>query len=536
MNQQTEPEVPGEVTAQKINWPREFMASAVVFLVALPLCMGIAIASGVPPALGLISGIVGGLVVGSLAGAPLQVSGPAAGLAVIVYELVQKHGLPTLGLIVLIAGTLQLLAGWFKLGRWFRAVSPAVIHGMLAGIGILIFGSQFHVMVDDKPRGSGLANLASIPEAIYKGVLPVDGSLHHLAAAIGLVTILTLVLWNLFKPKKLALLPAPLLAVTVATTLTVFLGWGIETIPVPDNFFSAMNTPPSTVWSKLLNPTILLAGAGMAVVASAESLLCATATDQLHSGARADYDKELMAQGVGNMVCGGLGALPVTGVIVRSSANIEAGAQTRASAIIHALWLLAFIVAMPFVLKMIPTACLAAVLVYIGYKLVNFKMMKELWNTSRSELGIYLATVISIVSIDLLSGVIIGVVLSVIKLVYTFSHLEIKVIAEEEQKRYDIFVEGAATFIRLPELAETLEGLPLDAELHIHVGQLAYIDHACIELLDNWDQQLKGNGGSLVVEWDDLQKRFKGKPAFASRLDATDTGAQNDNEPAPVSS
>ncbi len=523
MDQQKQGDSGGKKGGVKINWTREFMASAVVFLVALPLCMGIAIASGVPPALGLISGVIGGLVVGSLAGAPLQVSGPAAGLAVIVFELVKKHGLPTLGIIVLVAGLIQLVAGYFKLGRWFRAVSPAVIHGMLAGIGVLIFGSQFHVMVDDKPRGSGLANLMSIPESIYKGIFPLDGSVHHLAAAIGILTIVTLILWNLFKPKKLSLLPAPLLAVTVATIATVSLGWGIETIPVPDNLWNAMNVPPSSVWSKLLDPSILLAAAGMAVVASAESLLCATATDQLHQGERADYDKELMAQGVGNMVAGGLGALPITGVIVRSSANIEAGAETRASAILHALWLLAFVAALPFVLKMIPTSCLAAVLVYIGYKLVNYKMMKQLWKTSRSELGIYLATIACIVSIDLLSGVMIGVALSVLKLVYTFSHIKITVLKEEGENRYDIFVEGAATFIRLPELAETLERLPLNAELHIHVGRLSYIDHACIELLDNWDQQLKDNGGKLVVEWDDLEARFKGKPAFAGRLKDNDS-------------
>jgi MFS superfamily sulfate permease-like transporter len=136
-----------------------------VFLVALPLCLGIAIASGAPPALGLITGIIGGLVVGSIAGSPLQVSGPAAGLAVLVFELLQAHGLPMLGVVVLLAGALQLIAGSLKLGQWFRAISPSVIHGMLAGIGVLIFASQFHVMIDDKPRGSGINNLIAIPRS-----------------------------------------------------------------------------------------------------------------------------------------------------------------------------------------------------------------------------------------------------------------------------------------------------------------------------------------------------------------------------------
>ena len=163
---------------------RDFLASIVVFLVALPLCMRIAIGSGAPPALGLITGIVGGLVVGSLAGSPLQVSGPAAGMAVLVFQAVQDHGLIMLGVIGLIAGALQLLAGVFKLGQWFRAISPSVIHGMLAGIGVLIFASQFHVMLDDAPRSGGLANIAAIPDAIIKAI-PVDGSVHHLAAMAG---------------------------------------------------------------------------------------------------------------------------------------------------------------------------------------------------------------------------------------------------------------------------------------------------------------------------------------------------------------
>ncbi|MCA9209526.1 MAG: SulP family inorganic anion transporter, partial [Planctomycetales bacterium] len=157
-------------TERGMNLKSDFLASIVVFLVALPLCMGIAIASGAPVSAGLITGIVGGLVAGSLAGCPLQVSGPAAGLAVIVYELIRQHGYETLGLIVLIAGVLQLAASLAGLGQWFRAVSPAVVKGMLAGIGILIFASQFHVMVDDAPKDSALANLVSIPSAVWKGV------------------------------------------------------------------------------------------------------------------------------------------------------------------------------------------------------------------------------------------------------------------------------------------------------------------------------------------------------------------------------
>ena len=196
---------------------RDVLASVVVFLVALPLCMGIAIASGVPPARGLVTGIIGGIVTGFLAGSPLQVSGPAAGLTVLVYELVTTYGVGWLGVAVMGAGVLQWLAGRLGFGRVFQAVSPAVVKGMLAGIGVLIFGSQFHVLVDDKPRKTGLDNLLSIPEAIAKGVAPSTDTVHHLAAMIGLVALVSIIAWEKFKPKRLDLVPAPLVAVTVAT-------------------------------------------------------------------------------------------------------------------------------------------------------------------------------------------------------------------------------------------------------------------------------------------------------------------------------
>jgi MFS superfamily sulfate permease-like transporter len=191
----------------------DLFPSIVVFLVSLPLNLGIAIASGAPPATGVIAGIIGGIIVGFLAGSPLQVSGPAAGLTVIVYDIVQRHGMETLGVIVLLAGLMQLAAGLFKMGQWFRAVSPAVIHGMLAGIGVLIFARQFHIMVDDDPRGSGWANIISLPESLWRGIMPLDDSAHHWAARMGLLTIVTIVLWNSFAPKKLKLVPAPLLGV-----------------------------------------------------------------------------------------------------------------------------------------------------------------------------------------------------------------------------------------------------------------------------------------------------------------------------------
>ncbi|MFN4038035.1 MAG: SulP family inorganic anion transporter [Erythrobacter sp.] len=486
---------------------RDFLASIVVFLVALPLCLGVAIASGAPPALGLVTGIVGGLVVGKLAGSPLQVSGPAAGMAVLVFQLVQEHGLVMLGVVGLIAGALQLAAGIFKLGQWFRAISPSVIHGMLAGIGVLIFASQFHVMLDDGPRSSGLANIAAIPEAIIKA-FPVDGSVHHLAATAGLVTIATIIAWNKFKPKRLGLLPGPLLGVVSGTIFALAFSLPINLVDLPETLASGLNIPTAEALGGLMRPEILLLGAVFAFVASAETLLCATAVDKMHIGARTDYDKELRAQGIGNMICGGLGALPMTGVIVRSAANVEAGATTRLSAILHGGWLLLAVVAFPLLLNEIPTSVLAAILVYTGYKLVNVAQIRKIAEFGKQELAIYFITLVGVVAIDLLTGVILGFVVATLKLVYTFSHLEIEVEHDRTTNRVDVVMTGSATFFSIPKLSQTLESSPFGSEVHLHVEKLDYIDHACLEMLSSWEKLHQSTGGSLIVEWHALVERY----------------------------
>jgi len=628
---------------------QDFLASVVVFLVALPLCMGIAIASGVPVAAGLITGIVGGLVVGWIAGAPLQVSGPAAGLTVIIFDLVQKHGLEVLGIAVLIGGALQLLAGLLRYGRWFRAVSPAVIHGMLAGIGVLILSSQFHVMVDDAPKGNGIQNLVSIPEAIKKGLpmpelgtveertsrrdllqqfgalheeqvqlrelaaeqIPLtpetpehDHAAHHTepslpdksqleslalrqkelsdrfvvlaeqleaqgvsqtvrdparlkevtaqllehsqsalddlqqgrservrdsqeeveqglgtvlgelknhdwAAKVGLLTILVLIGWKMFVPARLKLVPAPLVAVVIATAVAAILKLPVLYVEVPDNLWSEIHLPSLAVLQSVSPGVIFQAGLVLAIVASAETLLCATAVDQMQSDTRTNYDRELAAQGIGNMVCGVLGALPMTGVIVRSSANVEAGAKTRLSAILHGLWLLVFVSLLAFMLRMIPTAALAAMLVYIGYKLVNIQAIRNLKKYGWGEVFIYAATVTMIVCTDLLTGVITGICLSAAKLLYTFSHLDANLEIDQANRKAVLSLDGTATFVRLPVLAAELERVPGDVELHVDFERLSYIDHACLDLLMNWAKQHEGTGGTLVLDWESLHANFR---------------------------
>lgn len=262
-------------TDYRENLPKDFLASIVVFLVALPLCMGIAIASGAPPAAGLITGIIGGLVVGSLAGCPLQVSGPAAGLTVIVWEIVQEHGLGMLGVIVLLAGFIQLAAGLLQLGQWFRAVSPAVINGMLSGIGVLIFASQFHVMLDDKPKGNGITNLLSIPQALWDCCQQVEIGNSHVAGGIGLLTITVLVMWSSITTKKLKLIPAALVAVLVATAATIAFHFDIKTVSLPDNLMSAVQLPKAEALGRIVEWKIFLEAMALAFIASAETLLTA---------------------------------------------------------------------------------------------------------------------------------------------------------------------------------------------------------------------------------------------------------------------
>ena len=486
----------------------DFVASLVVFLIALPLCMGIAIASGAPPALGIITGIVGGLVVGLIGGSPLQVSGPAAGLSVVVFELIQKLGLPMLGPVLLLAGILQLIGGWCKLGRWFRAISPAVIYGMLSGIGVLIIASQFHVMVDDKPRASGIANIIAMPESLWKGIFPPDETVHHLAAIIGVATLAAILLWNRFRPKSLKIVPGSLVGVTLGTLLAIFFKLPIRYVDLPENLFASLSFPGAASFGNLLNPEALFVAITIAVVASAETMLSASAVDKMHTGPRTNFDKELRAQGVGNFLCGCFGALPMTGVIVRSSANVQAGAKTRLSAILHAIWLLSLVAFFPGVLRAIPTSSLAAILVFTGVKLIEMEHIKKLLIYGKFPIVIYGATVGGIVLKDLLTGVLIGLGLTIVKVLYKATKLDVDVKRSEGERRVDIRLSGVASFMRLPKLQEALENLPPDRIVHLNVDNLHYIDHTTFEMLQATAKQMEGQGGELVAPWDVLSHRF----------------------------
>ncbi len=484
----------------------EIFASLVVFLVALPLCMGIAVASGVSPEKGLVSGIIGGLIVSLIAGCPLQVTGPAAGLIVISADIFKEYGIVGLGLSVFLCGLLQILSGRIGLAQWFRAVCPSVIKGMLSGIGIIIVASQFHILIDETPKSSTLINLLTIPEGIINVIknFTLHPS-HTIAALIGIVTILSIVFWDKLKPKSLKSVPGALVGIVLASFIAHFFSAPVKYITLPENLLLSIGNLPwlDSDYSKLLNLRFLLVSFALGLVASAEALLCAVAVDKLDTQTKTDYDKELVAQGVGNVFCGIFAALPITGVIVRSSANMAAGAKTKWSAFFQGLWLLVFVIFCPQLLELIPTCSLAALLTIIGFKLINPGQLKEIKESSKNEYWTFIITVLAIVSSDLLTGIIVGFLTAMFLLLTKLTKLDIQVLNEEEGV-YSFNLAGSATFLKLPLIAKELNKIPDDATLHVHLKELDYIDKACLELLISWQDKHAALGSKVYIEWDAL--------------------------------
>jgi MFS superfamily sulfate permease-like transporter len=494
---------------------RDLLGSVVVFLVALPLCMGIAIASGMPPAAGLVTGIVGGIVVGAIAGSPLQVSGPAAGLAVLVFELVREHGVAALGPVVLLAGLIQVAAGLCRVGIWFRMTSPAVVAGMLSGIGILIVASQSHVMLDAVPRARGLENFAALPGALWSAL---TGGGGLAALLVGLGTIAVMLGWEKLRPARLRFVPGALLAVVALTALVQFMELPVKKVEVPSNLLAAVSLPSLASLGGLLDPALVVAAITFAFIASAETLLSAAAVDRMHEGARTNYDRELAAQGVGNLLCGLLGALPMTGVIVRSAANVQAGSATRMAAILHGGWILVFALLLPWLLRMTPVACLAGILVYTGVKMVNPGQVRQLAAYGKGTAAIYVATTAAIVATDLLAGVLVGFGLSLFRLALLSSRLQVGLHHHEEQPgSASLRLAGSATFLKVPSMARTLERVPPNTRLQLVVDQLHHVDQAFLELLRDWGRNAAARGSELVVDWTELHRRVEGhKPAASA--------------------
>ena len=466
---------------------QDLLASLSVFLVALPLCIGIAVASGVPAEYGIVTGIVGGLVVGAMPGSHLQVSGPAAGLTVLVYQTVTSYGLRALGVIVLAAGVLQLLMGALQLGRWFRAISASVVQGMLAGIGLVLIAGQIYALVDRLPGESALANLVGLPQLLFQAA---ETQQALVAAGIGVGTIVLLAAWR-FTPRPLRSIPAPLGAVALVTGASALLRLPVQRVQV-ESLFGSLQPLGLEDLTRLAEPALAGTVLAFALIASAESLFSAAAVDRMHDGPPTHYDRELIAQGVGNSVCGVLGALPMTAVIVRSSANVRAGARTRASRILHGLWLLVFVALAPAVLGLIPLAALAGLLVHAGGKLVGPRYWARAWKVDRGEALVLTVTAVMIVATNLLEGVLIGLALAVAKTAWSLSHLDVTV--EDQDGASRVQLSGNATFLRLPRLLDALEGLPSDRPVELDLSGLRHLDHASRTALQAWATQRDNQG------------------------------------------
>ncbi|MCK8677727.1 SulP family inorganic anion transporter [Streptomyces lichenis] len=471
---------------------REVLASLVVFLVAVPLCVGVAVASGVPAELGLVTGIVGGLVVGMLPGSSLQVSGPAAGLTVLVYEAVQEFGLAALGAIVLISGLLQLALGALGFGRWFRAISVAVVQGMLAGIGLVLILGQVYAMADTAQPSGGLGKIAGLPElagTVLSGGTPLTAFL------VGAGTVTVLVVWPRL-PARVRIVPGPLVAVALATAATAALGLPLAKVEV-QGLLESVQPPGLDDFTGLGTAAAIGTVLAFTLIASAESLFSAAAVDRMHDGPRTDYDKELMAQGVGNTLCGALGALPMTAVIVRSAANVQAGARTSLSRVLHGVWLLLFAALLPAAIGVIPLAALAGVLVHAGCKLIPVRELAGLWHRHRGEAVILAVTAVAVVTTNLFEGVVLGLLLAVCKTAWETSHVHLEV-TELTGGRLIVAIGGNATFLRLPKILEELEALPKDRPIELDLTGLRHLDHACRTALENWALRHHGAGAGPV--------------------------------------
>ncbi|MGH8908122.1 MAG: SulP family inorganic anion transporter [Egibacteraceae bacterium] len=465
----------------------DFLASLSVFLVALPLCIGVAVASGVPAEFGIVTGIVGGLIAGALPGSHLQVSGPAAGLTVLVYETVTIYGLRALGVVVLAAGLLQLLMGALRLGRWFRAISASVVHGMLAGIGLVLIVGQAYALADRAPPGSALANLAGLPQLLVQTA----GAQEALVAAcVGLATIALLAVWR-FAPGPLRSVPAPLAAIALTAGAAALLRLPVGRVRV-EGLLGSLQPLGLGDLTRLAEPALAGTVLAFALIASAESLFSAAAVDRMHDGPRTHYDRELIAQGVGNSVCGMLGALPMTAVIVRSAANVRAGARTRASRILHGLWLLLFVALAPAALGLIPLAALAGLLVHAGWKLIGIRSWSRLWRTDRGEALVLVVTALTIVATNLLEGVLVGLLLAVAKTAWTLSHVDVAL--DDRGDAVRVRLSGNATFLRLPGLLDTLEELPPGKPAELDLSGLRHLDHATSSALEAWTTQRNNQG------------------------------------------
>lgn len=479
----------------------DMLSGIVVFLVALPLCLGIAVASGAPPFAGIIAGVIGGIVIGSLSSSNVSVAGPAAGLIAIVVAAITDLGYETFLLSVMLAGLFQLFLGFAKAGSISSYFPSGVIEGMLTAIGIIIIKKELpHAIGYDKEHEGDFFSYKladSADQGFFGEIIHSFNYAHTGAIIVTLVSIGILIAFNKISfLKKIKVLPGALVVVIVGIVINeifkvispslVIAGEHLVKLPTASTATEFLGQFTFPDFSGFANPAVWITAATIAAVASIETLLCLEAADKMDPMKRySSSNTELKAQGVGNALSGLIGGLPITSVIVRTTANINAGAKTKISAILHGVFLLLAVILIPGLLNRMPMACLAAILIMIGFKLASPKVFVHMWKLGKYQFIPFIVTVIAVVVLDLLKGVGIGLVVSIffilkgnMKLAYFFKK-------EEHQEGETIYINLAqeVSFLNRAAIKQTLAHLPANSKVVIDAVNTVYIDYDVLELL-----------------------------------------------------
>ncbi len=503
------------------NLKKDLPASLVVFLVALPLCLGIALASGAPLFAGVLTGIIGGIVVGCLSGSQLSVAGPAAGLTVIVLNAITSLGsYETFLLALVLAGVFQVILGLVKAGTIANYFPSAVIEGMLAAIGIILIMKQLPHAVGFDANFEGDEGFSQPDDHnTFSAITNAFSMINYGAVVISAVSLAIMIFWPRFK--KLAVVPAPLLVVVAGVSLSALFAGGsfallekqFVSIPVINSsseFFALFKTAD---FGQLGNKQVWIVAFTIAVVASLESLLSLEAVDKIDPIKRiSPTNRELVAQGAGNLISGLLGGLPMTAVIVRSSANVNAGARTKASAVIHGLLLLAALLCIPWVINQIPLSCLAAILLVTGYKLARISLFKHMWHKGLDQFIPFAVTIIAVVLTDLLIGVGIGMLVGVFYILRTnmrnpyFYHI----IKNGDKKTIRLQLAEEVSFLNKAAIQITLTSLPKGTDVIIDGANSRYIDADVLEIIHNFKHNAFTKG--IIVQLKDIKERYDVPP------------------------
>lgn len=503
--------------------PRDLMAGVVVFLVALPLCLGIALASDAPLFAGLLAGIVGGLVVGLLSGSHTSVAGPAAGLtAVVAAQIASLGSFQTFLLAVALAGLIQVALGVARAGSLAAFVPSSVIKGLLAAIGLILILKQLpHVVGHDPDPEGDLSFHQPDRENTFTELLRAAGDVHPGAAAIGLASLALLILWDQWKALKKSPVPAPLLVVLMGVGLCLLfrrLGspWLIGRehlvqVPVADDlagFLGFLQTPDFSQWA---NPAVYTAAVTVAAVASLETLINLEAVDRLDPRQRTSPpSRELIAQGVGNLVCGLVGGLPVTSVIVRSSVNVSSGSRTKCSAVFHGALLLVCVALLPGLLNLIPLSCLAAILLVTGVKLASPALVRQMWRGGRSQFLPFAATVAAIVLTDLLVGVMIGMAVAVAFILWSNVRRPVRRVVERHPGGEVVHVELAnqVSFLNRAALDRVLDEVPPGGHVLLDASGTDYVDPDLLDLIRDFHDKA-GPARGVTVSLKGFKSRYQ---------------------------